>query len=159
MKLTPERFLEEVHSQIDLKKSGDDRYVVRVPLTFGDGDHYVIIFKKDGKDWIVTDEGNTLMHVGILKDYGGGFDNFDVEAAKQIKTILGLYKVEDRQGQLAINVSEKRFGGPGRAVFDLVEAITEIKNITKKDPEWRGSHVEHKVTEPWKYEDHNNDEE
>ena len=152
--MTPADILDEIHSKINFKESGNDRYFIRVPLTFPDGDHYVIILKKEGRDWILTDEGNTLMHVGILKDIGGGFDNFEVEAAQQIKTILDLYDIEDRKGCLVVNTGEERFGGPGQGYFDMMQAITDIMSIKKKDPRWRGSYVEHKVSKPWKYEDH-----
>jgi hypothetical protein len=49
-------FKESACGEIDLASSGINRYLVQVPFTFTDGDHYVVVLRQEGQNWILSDE-------------------------------------------------------------------------------------------------------
>ena len=48
-------FKERVSEQIDLRPEGISRYRVVTPFRFEDGDHFGIVLKAEGDQWILTD--------------------------------------------------------------------------------------------------------
>ncbi len=56
-------FKESACGDIELASGGINRYLVQVPFTFTDGDHYVVILRQEGQKWILSDEGHTFMHL------------------------------------------------------------------------------------------------
>ena len=40
-----------------------DRYQVFTPFLFDDGDHLVIVLKRNNSHWVLSDEGHTYMHL------------------------------------------------------------------------------------------------
>ena len=61
-------FKSRVCEQIDLEQEGEDRFLVVTPFRFEDGDHYVIVLKREGEKWILTDEASTIMHLSYWMD-------------------------------------------------------------------------------------------
>lgn len=56
-------FRDRVSEQIMLSPEGIDRYRVLTPFMLEDGDHLVIVLKREGTGWVLTDEGHTYMHL------------------------------------------------------------------------------------------------
>ena len=56
-------FREKVCESVSLRREGVDRYRVFTPFVFDDGDHLAIVLKREQNDWILSDEGHTLMHL------------------------------------------------------------------------------------------------
>src|SRR5579864_1291108 len=120
-------FKSRVCEQIDIEQEGEARFFVTTPFRFGDGDHYVIVLKKEADQWILTDEAHTLMHLSYWMD-----DKvLEEEAISNRKEImdssLSSYFVQNRGGELVIPVKESRFGD---ALFNFVQALTKVSDIS-----------------------------
>ena len=114
-------FKEKVCEEISLIPEGLSRYIVSHPFTFDDGDHYIIVLKKIGEDWLLSDEGHTIMHLSyedIDLRHGGYREIID-----NTVSALGL---ENRQGELVVRIPETRFGD---ALFSFIQALVKISDI------------------------------
>jgi len=115
-------FKESVCDEVELVSAGIDRYLVHVPFTFEDGDHYVVLLKRDDGQWVLTDEGHTFMHVSY------DVPEFDRGTRRAIvDRVLGGLGLEDRQGELRLRVPEERYGD---ALFSYLQAITRITDVS-----------------------------
>ena len=56
-------FQSKVSEKVCLAAEGLDRYRVLTPFRFDDGDHLAIVLKRDGDEWILSDEAHTYMHL------------------------------------------------------------------------------------------------
>jgi hypothetical protein len=98
-----EEFRARVCEQVDVQPEGQDRFVVLTPFRHEDGDHFEIILKRQGGDWILTDEASTLMHLSYEiseKDIDSG------NRAELIGASLAGFSVENRGGEFVLPVSE-----------------------------------------------------
>lgn len=117
-------FRESACGEIDLTSSGINRYLVHVPFSFTDGDHYVIILRQEGNKWVLSDEGHTFMHLSYeLRDREFEEGN----RRKIIDEVLNSYQIENRAGELVLIIPLSRYGD---ALFTFVEAITRITDVT-----------------------------
>lgn len=117
-------FRERVCEQVDLKPEGEKRFRVVTPFRFEDGDHFGIVLKQDGDQWILTDEANTLMHLSYW------LDEENLESGNRQAIIQGSlsgFSVENRNGELIIPVSEGRYGD---ALFNFVQALTKVTDVS-----------------------------
>jgi len=120
-------FKESACGEIDLTSSGINRYLVQVPFTFTDGDHYVVILRQEGQKWILSDEGHTFMHLSYElreKEYEAG------NRRKIIDEVLTSYQIENMDGELVLSIPQGRYGD---ALFTFVQAITRITDMTFLD--------------------------
>jgi hypothetical protein len=115
-------FKDSVCEEVELASAGIDRYLVHVPFTFEDGDHYVVLLKRDNGQWVLTDEGHTLMHVSY------DVPEFDRGTRRSIidRVLAGL-GLEDQQGELRLQIPEERYGD---ALFSYLQAITRITDVS-----------------------------
>lgn len=117
-------FRNKVSENILLESEGDQRYRVLTPFRFDDGDHVVIILKKEGTRWLFTDEAHTYMRL-----------TYDIEETdlhrgtrqKIISNALSEFQVEDRDGELVFYVSDECYGN---ALYSFVQAILKISNVS-----------------------------
>jgi len=114
-------FKEKVCDEIRLIPEGLSRYVVSHPFTFDDGDHYIIVLKKIGENWLLTDEGHTIMHLSYedLDLKHGGYKEI-------IDNIVSAFGLDNRQGELILPVPETRFGD---ALFSFIQALVKLSDI------------------------------
>ena len=56
-------FHEKVSAQIRLRPEGLNRFRVFTPFLFEDGDHLVIVLKKEWGKWVLSDEAHTFMRL------------------------------------------------------------------------------------------------
>ncbi len=120
-------FKESACGAIDLASGGINRYLVQVPFSFTDGDHYVVILKQEGQKWILSDEGHTFMHLSYElreREYEAG------NRRKIIDEVLTSYQIENRDGELVLSIPRGRYGD---ALFTFVQAITRITDMTFLD--------------------------
>ena len=116
-------FKSRVCEQIDLEQEGEDRFLVVTPFRFEDGDHYVIVLKREGEKWILTDEASTIMHLSYWMD-DKSLEEGQISNRKEIMDgSLSSYSVQNRGGELIIPVTESRFGD---ALFNFVQALTKV---------------------------------
>jgi hypothetical protein len=122
-------FKESVCGEIELTSSGLDRYIVHVPFSFTDGDHYVVILKQEGQKWVLSDDGHTFMHLSYeLRD----MEFEEGTRRRRIDEVLSSYQVENKDGELVLTIPPDRYGD---ALFTFVQAITRITDITFLDRE------------------------
>jgi len=119
-----EQMRERISEQIDLYQQGEQRFIIRTPFRFEDGDHFVIALKPEDNGWILTDEANTIMHLSYW------LDTDDIERGNRkeiVDSSLSAFGVENRNGELVIPVIENRFSD---ALFDFVQALTRVTDIS-----------------------------
>ena len=118
------QFREKVSEKIRLEPEGQNRYRVFTPFQFDDRDHLAIVLKRTNGSWLLSDEGNTYMHLTYdisEKDFLKG------TRAKIITSALDSFSVEDREGELMLPVVDERFGD---ALYDFVQALLKITDVS-----------------------------
>lgn len=111
-------FREKVCAEVDVEAQGVDRFIVYTPFMFDDGDHFVVILRKDGSRWMLTDEGHTFMHLSYIEvDLDSG------TRAKVIDQALASHHVTRDNGELRLSVPDDQYGD---ALFSFVQALTRI---------------------------------
>jgi len=119
-----EDFKSRVCEQIDLQQEGEARFRVLTPFRFEDGDHFGIVLKREGENWILSDEASTLMHLSYW------LEEQDVESGNRQQIIQGSlagFFVENREGELILPVSGGHFGD---ALFNFVQALTKVTDVS-----------------------------
>lgn len=118
-------FRKRVCEQIDLLEEGPNRFRVVTPFRFEDGDHFGIVLRREGNNWILTDEAHTLMHLSYW------LDEKDLEKTGNRHEIihgsLSSFSVENRDGEFVIPVSDERFGD---ALFNFIQAISKVSDVS-----------------------------
>ena len=113
-------FHEKVSAQIRIAAEGMERFRVFTPFMFDDGDHLDIVLRKDGTRWVLSDEAHTYMHLTYdidEKDLHGG------TRQKIISNTLSMFQIEDRDGELILDVPEERYGD---ALYSFVQGLLKI---------------------------------
>ncbi len=115
-------FRRKVSQEIDVQLEGIDRYIVYTPFMFDDGDHFVVLLRKENSGWFFTDAGHTLMHLSYSGvDLGTGI------RARIIEESLAAHGVENQNGELRIAVTGEEFGD---ALYSYLEGLSKITTVT-----------------------------
>jgi len=113
-------FHEKVSAKVRLVADGMDRYRVFTPFFFEDGDHLAIVLKKVGSSWVLSDEAHTYMHLTY------NMDEKDLNrdtCQKNISNDLSTFRIEDREGELVLDVSDERYG---YALYLFVKVLLKV---------------------------------
>ncbi len=113
-------FKEKVCGAVEIEKKGLDRYIVYTPFAFDDGDHYVVLLKREGNQWLLTDEGHTLMHLSY-----DGVDIFKGQRGELVKNSLADGGLQNRSGELVLNIPDGQYGD---ALFSFLQALSRVQN-------------------------------
>ena len=117
-------FKEKVSAKLRLESEGLNRYRVFTPFILDDGDHLAIVMKREKDQWVLSDEGNTYMHLTYSMDE----KDFQKGTRQQIiGNALSAFSVLDREGELILPVPESRYGD---ALYSFVQAILKISDAT-----------------------------
>jgi len=113
----------KICSEIEIEPLGRDRYVVYTPFMFDDGDHFVVVLRKDPSGWFFTDEGHTLMHLSYsdVETSRGG-------RAKIIEESLASHGIVNNGGELRISVPDDSFGD---ALYSYLQGISRVASVTQ----------------------------
>jgi hypothetical protein len=117
------QFHEKVSAKIRLETEGIERYRVFTPFLFEDGDHLAIVLKRDGARWVLSDEAHTYMHLTY------DIDEKDLQRGTRQKIIanaLSTFRVEDRDGELVLDIPDERYGD---ALYSFVQALLKITDV------------------------------
>ena len=117
-------FHDKVSSKVRLEAEGVGRFRVFTPFLFEDGDHLAIVLKKEGSKWVLTDEAHTYMHLTYdvdEKDLNKG------TRQKIISNALSTFQIEDRDGELILQVPDGRYGD---ALYSFVQGLLKISDVT-----------------------------
>lgn len=117
-------FHKKVSSKIRLTAEGVERFRVFTPFTFDDGDHLDIVLRKDGVRWVLSDEAHTYMHLTYDMDEK---DLHSGTRQKIISNTLSMFQIEDRDGELVLDVPEERYGD---ALFSFVQGLLKISDVS-----------------------------
>jgi hypothetical protein len=117
-------FKEKVCDRIRLVSEGVNRYQVFTPFQFEDGDHLVVVLKRENSHWLLSDEGHTYMHLTYRLDEK---DLHRGTRQKIITNALSMFSVNDRGGELAIDIHDDRYGD---ALYSFVQALLKITDVT-----------------------------
>ena len=110
--------------KVCLAAEGLDRYRVSTPFRFDDGDHLAIVLKRDGEEWILSDEAHTYMHLSYE------MDERDLHRGTRqtiISNALSVFEVEDRDGELVLGVPGEQYGD---ALYSFVQALLKIIDVS-----------------------------
>ncbi len=119
-----EQFREKVSEKIRIAEEGVERFRVFTPFLFDDGDHLAIVVKKDNGQWVLSDEAHTYMHLTY------DIDEQDLHRGTRQKIIsntLSTFRVEDRDGELLLNVPDERYGD---ALYSFIQALLKITDVS-----------------------------
>ena len=115
-------FQDSMAAAIRLEPDGDGRWLVSHPFCFDDGDHYVIIVRTDGpRNWWLTDEGNTYLHLSIRYDLAALKSG---TCGEQLAAALDRQGVADRRGSLVLPLEDG--AELGRAVCEFAQCLIQI---------------------------------
>ena len=117
-------FIDKVSEKIKLSAEGKERFRVLTPFQFEDGDQLVIVLKRVGERWVLSDEAHTYLHLTYDIDenllQGGSYRKFILKA-------LSMFDVEDIDGELILDVSDGRYGD---ALYDFAQALLKITDVS-----------------------------
>jgi hypothetical protein len=116
-------FKQKVADAIRLESEGIERFRVINPFRFEDGDHLVILLKQNGENWFLTDEGHTFMHLTYE------LEEQDLQQGTRQRIIantLSMFGIQDRSGELTINIRGNKFGD---ALYTFIEALLKISDL------------------------------
>ena len=108
-------FQKKVSEQIRIIPEGIDRFRIFTPFRFDDGDHLAIVLKQHNNQWMLSDEAHTFMHLTYDIDEQ---DLLRGNRQKIISDALSVFHVEDRDGELIIDVPDQKYGD---ALYDFVK--------------------------------------
>ncbi len=117
-------FRRRLSGQVRLEAEGVDRFRVFTPFHFEDGDHLAIVLRKDGPRWLLSDEGHTHMRLG------SGVDEKDAREGMRQKIVSGglsTFQVEERHGELVLDVPDARCGD---ALHAFVQALLRVSGVS-----------------------------
>ncbi len=119
---------EKISDKVRLVPEGRGRFRVLTPFLFEDGDHLTILLKQEGGRWLLSDEAHTYMHLNY------DIDERDLHSStrqKVISSTLATFRIEDRDGELILNVPDKRYGD---ALYSFVQALLKISERVIRPP-------------------------
>ena len=117
-------FHHKVSTRIRIAPEGIERYRVFTPFLFDDGDHLSIVLKREAAGWVLSDEAHTFMHLTY------DIDEQDLHRGTRQKIIsnaLSMFQVEDRDGELVLEVPNDQYGD---ALYSFVQALLKIADVS-----------------------------
>lgn len=117
-------FKEKVCKEVRLVAEGVDRFRVFTPFQFDDGDHFAIVLKKVGDDWLLSDEGHTYMHLSY---------NMDVRSlengrrAKIVSNAVSNFGITETKGVLTAVVGSE---DSGNVFYNYIQGLIKITDVS-----------------------------
>ena len=124
IKTVEQAFHEKVSAEVRLFAEGMERFRVFTPFRFEDGDHLAIVLKRMGGRWVFSDEAHTYMHLTY------DIEERDLHRGRRQKVIantLSTFGVEDRDGELLLDIPDEQYGD---ALFSFVQALLKISDVS-----------------------------
>jgi Domain of unknown function DUF1828 len=116
-------FKHKVCEELRVASEGINRYRVFTPFMFNDGDHLSILLKRENQQWVLSDEGHTLMHLTYQIDEK---DLYRGNRQKLITNALSMFSVADREGELVLTIPKEQYGD---ALYSFVQALLKISDV------------------------------
>ncbi len=125
-------FIDKVSAKVRVLPDGKDRFRVFTPFRFDDGDHLAIILKKEQGRWLLSDGGHTYMHLTYDIDERKLFSG---TRERIISNARSTFKVEDRCGELILEVKDARFGDALYAFAQALVKMGDVLCLSKERPQ------------------------
>lgn len=119
-----ENFKSTVCREVELVPEGTNRYQVLTPFRYDDGDYFSVVLKEVDGNWILTDEGQTFMHLSYRMDLAG-LDKGN--RANIISTTLANFNITENHGVLTAPVSAEN---SGNVFYDFLQGLTKISDVS-----------------------------
>ena len=118
-------FTESAASEISLVPDGPERYRVFAPFGFDDGDEFAIVLKREqGSEWVLSDEGNTLMHLS----YDINLDSLEKGVRRELfSNAILAHEIDNHQGELSTRIRDDQFGS---CFYSFVQGLLRISDLT-----------------------------
>lgn len=101
----------------------DGRHYIATPFSYGDGDGPVIALRRNGKGWVLSDEGNTMMRLSWRLSEK---ELRDPKRQRKIADALALSQASQKDGELFLDVNKSRYG---EALFDFVHSLLIVDEL------------------------------
>lgn len=124
IKLIKSDFIEKVCEQIRLQEEGIDRYRVFTPFRYDDGDHLVIVLKREQDKWVLSDNGHTYMHLTYDLDEKSLYTGTRQQI---ISNTLSAFSVGDVEGELKKTIENGQFGN---TLYDFIQTLLRINDVS-----------------------------
>lgn len=110
----------------------EDGYLrIGLPFMHSDGDHYELILRPDGKEWLVTDDGDIVAHAGYA-----GVNLLASDRVDRLNQLTAFYGLRESEGELSKSVPED---GCGLALMEFAQACFDISRLAKVPAEKKQS--------------------
>lgn len=110
---------------IRVVREGRDAYRVLTPYVLPDGDGLSIVLRSSDGEWLLTDEGQTYMHLSYSIDPDQLLEG---SRGRIVADALNAFNVTDEEGQLTMSLASLD-DLPG-ALFDFVQAQLKVSDVT-----------------------------
>ena len=117
-------FHQKVSAKVRIAPEGIERYRVFTPFLFEDGDYLSIVLKKEASGWVLSDEAHTYMHLTYEMEEQ---DLHRGTRQKIISNALSMFQVEDRDGELVLEVPNDQYGD---ALYSFVQGLLKIADVS-----------------------------
>ena len=115
-----QEFRNGVSECVRLSAEGPNRFRVLTPFMFNDGDHLVIVLKRERGGWVLSDEAHTYMHLADELDDGASQSD---PCSQVIANALAMFRIEDRGGELVRPITGE---GYADALFAFAQGLLTI---------------------------------
>ncbi len=117
------KFIDSVLLNFDISPYGKDRFYISTSFYLDDGDEMVVVLKNDSNRWVFSDEGHTFMYLSYRMDSDSIYEG---KRGEVISRVLTMFDIEERDGELILDVSHGRYG---EALHCFIQAIQKISNV------------------------------
>ena len=117
-------FIDKVSEKVRLAPEGRERFRVLTPFRFDDGDQLVIVLKKLGGRWVLSDEAHTYMHISYKIE-----KNLLRSGTRRqlILKALSMFEIHEHNEELILDVSDGQYGD---ALYAFVQALLKIIDVS-----------------------------
>jgi hypothetical protein len=105
-------------------EEGVNRFRVFTPFTFDDGDGFSIVLQKNGKGWLLSDEGHTFMHMSYEMDMAALEKG---NRAELLDSVLSNFGITYSDGSLELRFNPEE---AGNALYSYLQALTKITDLS-----------------------------
>ena len=118
----------QASESVYLESDSEGRMYIVTPFAYGDGDEPVIVPRKNGSGWILSDEGSTMTRLSYrLSDS----EREDPERQRKIAGAMAIGGVNAQDGELFRPVKDSKYS---EALFDFVHALLRIDELGYPSP-------------------------
>ena len=117
----------QICESVHIVTKDDGRHYIATPFFYGDGDGPVIALRQNGKGWVLSDEGNTMMRLSWRLSEK---ELKAPERQRKIADALALSQANQKDGELFLDVPNSKYS---EALFDFVHSLLIVDELGYPD--------------------------